>query len=112
MMVLRHCSALWVIGLAAGTQNELLRYFLLRSSVTVGTVEPLLPVGAAYAFNLNRFGFFISVGLAAFSAGLTCAYVARDSATRPPCLRELVPHRHLLSLQARRLHQRAVQGIG
>jgi type IV secretion system protein VirD4 len=74
MIVVRHYSALWVIGLAAGTQNELLRYFLLRSSILVGTASPLQLVVTAYAFNPNRFLFVLAAGLAAFSAELTGAY--------------------------------------
>ena len=74
MLLLRHYSAVWVIGLAAGTQSELLRYFLWRSSVAVATASPLLLVGIVYAFNLNRFVFLLSCALAGISAGLTGEY--------------------------------------
>ncbi|MBV8140033.1 MAG: type IV secretory system conjugative DNA transfer family protein [Deltaproteobacteria bacterium] len=71
MLVLRYYSALWVIGLAVQTHTGFLRYFLLRSSIMVATASPLVLVAAAYAFNLSRFVVFLSVALAAFSAGLT-----------------------------------------
>jgi type IV secretion system protein VirD4 len=71
MLVLRYYSALWVIGLAVQTQSGWLRYFLLRSSITVATASPLVLVAAAYAFNLSRFVVFLSAALAAFSAGIT-----------------------------------------
>jgi type IV secretion system protein VirD4 len=74
MLVLRHYSAIWVIGLTAGTQSELLRYFLWRSSIAVATASPLLLVGIAYAFNLNRFVFLLACALAGISAGMTGEY--------------------------------------
>ena len=37
MMVFRYYSAVWVIGLTAQTHSQLLRYFLLRSSILVAT---------------------------------------------------------------------------
>ncbi|HVN27025.1 MAG TPA: type IV secretory system conjugative DNA transfer family protein, partial [Candidatus Binataceae bacterium] len=74
MLVLRHYSAIWVIGLTAGIQSELLRYFLWRSSTTVATASPLLLVAIAYAFNLNRFVFLLSCALAGISAGMTGEY--------------------------------------
>jgi Ti-type conjugative transfer relaxase TraA len=73
-LVLRHYSAIWVIELAARTQSELLRYFLRRSSIAVATASPLLLVGIAYAFNLNRFVFLLSCALAGISAGMTGEY--------------------------------------
>jgi hypothetical protein len=74
MMTLRHYSGLWVIGHAAGTQSELLRSFLLRSSIKAETSSPLHLVGAAYAFNLNRFVFILAIALSGFSGGLTGEY--------------------------------------
>jgi hypothetical protein len=74
MMTLRHYSGLWVIGHAAGTQSELLRSFLLRSSIKAATSSPLHLVGAAYAFNLNRFVFILAIALSGFSGGLTGEY--------------------------------------
>jgi hypothetical protein len=50
MALLRHCSALWMLGLATGEQNNLARLFLARSSITVATVAPLLLIGIAYGF--------------------------------------------------------------
>lgn len=74
MLLLRHYAAIWVLGLAAGTQNELLRYFLIRSSIAVATASPLLLLAAAYAFNLSRFVFYLSIAVACCSAGLTSEY--------------------------------------
>ncbi len=41
MVVLHHYAALGVMGDALQVQNPYLRYFLLRSAVTVGGVAPL-----------------------------------------------------------------------
>ena len=58
MALLRHYAALWVLGLAAGEQNELARYFLARSSITVATAAPLLLVGIVHTLRLNRFPWY------------------------------------------------------
>ena len=74
MALLRHYSALWVLGLAAGEQSELVRYFLARSSITVATAAPLLLVGIAYALRLSRFSFYVSIAAAVCSSLLTARY--------------------------------------
>jgi type IV secretory system conjugative DNA transfer VirD4/TraG family protein len=74
MALLRHYSALWELGLAAGEQNELLRYFLARSSITVATVAPLVLVGIAHTLRLNRFSWYLSIAAAVCSSLLTARY--------------------------------------
>ena len=71
MVLLRHYSALWMLGLVVGTQSEWLRYLLTRGSVAVATVSSLVPVSAAYALSPNRIVFYLSIAGAASAAAMT-----------------------------------------
>jgi type IV secretion system protein VirD4 len=84
MLLLRHYSALYFLGLAAAAQSELVRHFLARSSITFATASPLLLVGIAYALGLDRFAFYLSTMAAGCSSLLTLRYEFNRLATYHP----------------------------
>ena len=75
MVVLHHYPPLGIVGDALQVQNPYLRWFLFRSSVTVGGVAPLGLLGLAWVFKdrLKPWLFYSVVAAAAYS-GLWTGY--------------------------------------
>jgi len=86
MLVVRHYSELYVIGLAAQARTPYARYFLANSAITVSTAAPLLLLAVAWLFReqLNPFVLYSTVAVVVFS-GLWTGYdeVARLSTFYP-----------------------------
>src|SRR5271167_2899642 len=77
--LLRHYSALYVLGLGIAAVNQgYARYFLARGAITVATVSPLLLVAMAWLLNrqgiLNRLAISKAVSAAAGSSLMTAYY--------------------------------------
>jgi type IV secretion system protein VirD4 len=93
MVVIRHYSELYVLGLAVQAQARWARYFLAYSAITVASIAPALLLGLAWLFKerLKPFVLYASAAAAA-SSGFATAYEEIER------LATYYPHLSLLSV--------------